>query len=66
MANLNRLLIHIGYPKAGSTYLQNWFEQHPAFQFSHGGILGFDDIWQLVRVGLATPASLQKWFVTSA
>jgi len=22
-------LIHIGYPKAGRTFLQAWFQQHP-------------------------------------
>ena len=26
---ISKHFIHIGYPKAGSTYLQEWFKAHP-------------------------------------
>lgn len=37
-------LIHIGYPKAGATFLKNWFEAHPQIAFAHGGFGGFQSI----------------------
>jgi hypothetical protein len=40
-------LIHIGYPKTGSTFLQHWFDGHPQIGYRKGGFAGFTDIWQL-------------------
>jgi hypothetical protein len=37
-------LIHIGYPKAGSTYLQNWFAAHPAMLYHPIAVSGFFNI----------------------
>lgn len=42
-------LIHIGWAKAGSTFLQNWFSAHPQIAFSHSGIAGFDSVFDLAR-----------------
>ncbi|HEX5183059.1 MAG TPA: sulfotransferase [Allosphingosinicella sp.] len=42
-------LIHIGWAKAGSTFLQNWFAAHPQIAFSHHGIAGFDGTFDLIR-----------------
>lgn len=42
-------LIHIGYPKAGSTYLQRWFAVNPQLCYAEGGILGFDSVFQIAR-----------------
>lgn len=55
-------LIHIGYPKAGSTFLQAWFEQHPELRYAPGGGLGgFYSIYELCR-----PSEQSfKYFVTS-
>lgn len=33
-------LIHVGFPKAGSKSLQDWFERHPAFAFAQWGVAG--------------------------
>lgn len=47
-------LLHIGYPKAGSTYLQRWFAAHPQLAYREGGIAGFHDVYQIARDGAAT------------
>ncbi len=40
-------LIHIGYPKAGSTFLQVWFAAHPQIAYAEGGIAGYRDVWSI-------------------
>jgi hypothetical protein len=42
-------LIHIGFPKTGSTFLQRWFAAHPQIQYREGGIAGFRDVYEMVR-----------------
>ena len=42
-------LIHIGYPKAGSTFLQHWFQAHPQIAYRKGGLAGFNDVWQISK-----------------
>lgn len=44
---MRRHLIHIGYPKAGSTFLQAWFERHPELRYAPGGLAGFHSVYQL-------------------
>lgn len=46
-------LIHVGWAKAGSTFLQNWFNAHPQIAFSHSGIAGCDSIFDLARQAAA-------------
>lgn len=41
---MSKTLIHIGYPKAGSTFLQNWFLAHPKIRSKHNTIAGFESI----------------------
>jgi hypothetical protein len=54
-------LIHIGYPKAGSTFLQAWFAQHPELCYAPGGLGGFYNIYEICR-----PSDWAcKYFVTS-
>ena len=38
---MSNVLIHIGYIKSGSTYLQRWFEKHPAMFYKFKAITGF-------------------------
>jgi hypothetical protein len=38
---MSKVLIHIGYIKSGSTYLQRWFEKHPAMFYKFKAITGF-------------------------
>ena len=38
-------VFHVGYPKAASTYLQRWFEAHPAVRYRPFGIAGHHGTW---------------------
>ena len=38
-------VFHVGYPKAASTYLQQWFEAHPAVRYRPFGIAGHHGTW---------------------
>lgn len=55
-------LIHVGYPKAGSTFLQAWFERHPEIRYAHGGVGGFRDVYAMCRM----PDPGCSYYVTSA
>ncbi len=57
-------LIHIGYPKTGSKFLQSWFAGHPAIAFDAAGIGGCRDVYELVRQA-AAPAPQLRCRVTS-
>jgi hypothetical protein len=46
-------LIHIGYPKTGSKFLQRWFAEHPQIAFDPVGIGGCRDVYDLVRQSAA-------------
>lgn len=58
---MTRHLLHIGFPKAGSTFLQAWFERHPELRFVDGGLGGFRNVFELARPS----AGACKYFVTS-
>lgn len=51
-------LIHIGYPKTGSTFLQRWFAGHPQLAFADGGIAGYHDVYSVVRESASTTAGV--------
>lgn len=55
-------LIHIGFYKAGSTFLQHWFARHPQLRYEPGAIGGFHDVYQIAR-GAESDC---KYYVTSA
>lgn len=57
-------LIHIGLPKAGSTYLQRWFAAHPQIGYRPGGIAGFEHIVDLSAEAVAPDRDV-RWRVTS-
>lgn len=46
---MTRHLLHIGYPKAGSTFLQRWFSAHPQLAHHYGAIAGFRDMHAIPR-----------------
>lgn len=55
-------LLHVGYPKTGSKFLQRWFAAHPDIAFAPWGIAGFRDSHEMMAAaGHARPA----WHVTS-
>lgn len=58
----NRHLVHIGYPKTGSKYLQRWFSAHPEIGFSPWGIAGFRDAHAMMA---AAGGARPLWHVTS-
>lgn len=62
---MKRHLIHIGYPKAGSTFLQEWFRQHPKLFYSPGGLGGFYNVYEISRMASQNDDSKFLYFVTS-
>jgi len=46
-------LIHVGFPKTGSKFLQGWFAAHPEIAFDPVGIGGCRDVYDLVRQAAA-------------
>lgn len=46
---MSNVLIQIGFPKTGSTYLQEWFKAHPSIMYGGKSILGFYDSWEIER-----------------
>ncbi|MFA6113598.1 MAG: sulfotransferase [Sphingomonas sp.] len=61
---MTRHLIHIGYPKTGSTFLQHWFAAHPQIAYVHGGIAGFRNLYAMVAEAAAGETDY-LWRVTS-
>lgn len=57
-------LLHVGYPKTGSKFLQGWFARHPEILFSHWAIAGFPDAHTMMAAA-AAPSPLPRWHVTS-
>jgi hypothetical protein len=57
-------LIHVGFPKTGSTFLQRWFEEHPEMKFDRNGIAGYRDVWDIARQS-ADPDPRMRCRVTS-
>ena len=57
-------LIHVGCAKAGSTFLQRWFEGHPQLLYQPGGIAGFSNVFDIPRQGCAPHPEL-RYRVTS-
>lgn len=45
-------LIHIGFPKAASTFLQHWFDRHPEIAYRPGGLAGMHTVYDLVEAVL--------------
>lgn len=59
-------LIHIGYPKAASTFLQEWFRQNPQLKYNHGALAGYYNIYEVCREATRDDATDYKYFVTSS
>lgn len=61
---MGEVIIHIGYPKAGSTFLQQYFSAHPAVWYD-GSTLGNYKLTGKVPAGLAGKKSGDGVFVIS-
>ena len=48
-------LIHIGYPKTGSTFLQRWFKANPQLAYAVGALAGFPSVGYIVKEGATGP-----------
>lgn len=42
-----KVLLHIGYPKTGSTFLKEWFDKHPQIHHRNTGIVGFQQTTEI-------------------
>jgi hypothetical protein len=65
---MQRHLVHVGYPKAGSTTLQAWFESRPEVVFAHdaiGGVTSATAIASQARSAAVTD-NAPRWVVTSS
>lgn len=52
-------LVHVGLPKAGSTWLQSWFSAHPQIAYCPGGMGGFADVHRLAASALESGAGIR-------
>lgn len=59
------VLIHIGYPKAGSSYLQDWFSKHPSFLYKFNSVAGFNNLHELASYAQTTNR-VHECFVASS
>jgi hypothetical protein len=62
---MQRHLVHVGYPKAGSTTLQAWFESRPEVVFAYDAIGGVTSAEGIARQ-VAVTDNVPRWVVTSA
>ncbi|HEV3001351.1 MAG TPA: sulfotransferase [Solirubrobacteraceae bacterium] len=58
-------LIHVGFPKAGSTALGAWFDAHPQVAYAPNGLGGFYHAFDLAAAA-AGAGEPPPWHVTSA
>jgi hypothetical protein len=58
-------LIHIGFPKAGSTSLQAWFETHPQLGFAKNGLAGYREARTIALEAADADSPAVRWRVTS-
>ena len=57
--------LHVGFPKAGSTTLQAWFDAHPQLGYAHNAVGGFYLAEQIGAQAAAATAPPVRWRVTS-
>ena len=58
-------LVHIGFPRCGSTYLQHWFGRHSQLYFKDVTLGGFRDTLDICRSSVEPMKPELKYFVTS-
>jgi hypothetical protein len=58
-------LIHIGFPKTGSTFLQKWFQENPHLFYAPGGLAGFHNVYQVSHLAAQNNLEAFKYYVTS-
>ena len=63
---MSRHLIHIGFPKAGSTTLTAWFDQHPQLEFAPNGVGGYYHAFEIAARAAEPRPRPPLWQVTSS
>ncbi len=63
---MTRHLLHPGWAKAGSTFLQEWFSRHPHLRYVPHGFAGFKDVFQMADVAQENPQTRYRYYVTSS
>jgi hypothetical protein len=58
-------LLHIGFPKTGSKFLQRWFDAHPQLNHREGAIAGYGNVYEIVERAVAPPDGV-LYHVTSS
>ena len=59
------ILLHIGFPKSGSTYLQKWFELHPELYFQPKHFAqGFYNAWEFARYAQENKTVAEKYVLS--
>src|SRR4051812_38326932 len=65
MATMQRHLVHVGFPRTGSTSLRGWFDSRSELVYAHdaiGGVTSADGLaWRAT-----VPDEAARWVVTSA
>lgn len=52
-------LIHVGYPKTGSTFLEDWFATHPQVAYVRHGIAGYAGSFDIARAAAAPDPAIR-------
>lgn len=52
-------LIHVGYPKTGSTFLEDWFGTHPQVAYVRNGIAGYTAAFDIARAAVAPDPAIR-------
>lgn len=58
-------LLHTGFAKAGSTFLQEWFERNPQLHYTRHAFAGFSNVFSMADLVHAHPNPQYRYFVTS-
>jgi len=64
-SDVTRVLVHTGFAKAGTTYLQEWFARHPSLRFCADGIGGFGNVFDLNDAAHEKSWREYSYYVTS-
>jgi hypothetical protein len=62
---MTRHLLHPGWAKAGSTFLQEWFSRHPQLRYMPHSFAGFRNVFQMADVAQESREIRYRYYVTS-
>jgi hypothetical protein len=58
-------LLHVGFPKTGSKFLQRWFSEHPQLVYREGQFAGYRDVYAVEHHAVAARDGV-RYHVTSS